>query len=134
MGTYVTLVLKNKRKATKINKKLVEKFGDNYDGTFEGVNFGAFYSEEMLKEDIRFVNEDDEGLKQNTNVERPITRDFFLNRGFYVGQYSVKISCPSADEMVRIRAIQKWLKEYGNLGFLDLKKSKNVDKILIMTT
>ncbi len=71
MGTYTKIALKNKKHAKMVNTILKKEYGLTYK-TFNGVEYGCFVTQEMENEDIRYMNEDEEGLKQIPHFKRPI--------------------------------------------------------------
>ncbi len=83
MGTYTKIVLNNKNHSNIVNTILKQEYGLTYE-VFNGVEYGCFYTQEMENEDIRYMNEDEEGLKQVPYFKRPITKKTFYSFAKYV--------------------------------------------------
>ena len=130
MGTYATLFVKDKTDTSiiAINKRLAS-LGYPTE-TFEGVLYGAFVSKSQLIEDVRFMNEDPEGLKQQPQVKRPITvkflTSFFWNQ---VGSFCRKISASTDQEKRQWAIVFRYAHENPNL--FDWKRSENCSKAML---
>ena len=62
MGTYSIIYLRNPEMAKEVNELLKEKYNLEYE-KYNGVDYGIFFTQEMFDEDLRFLNEDEEGIK-----------------------------------------------------------------------
>lgn len=124
MGTYLKLIVKTKY-AKKVNDNL-ENLGFPTE-SFNGVKYGAFRTLENLKEDARFMNEDEEGLKQQPNWKRPISykdlEQFFWNER---NTFTRKISCLGEIEENEVKLVFNYA--YNNLELFDWDKSKYSNK------
>ena len=130
MGTYTKLRLKNTaNNFIKTANESLKKYGAKYE-VFNNVEYGYFRTDEMIKEDCRFMNEDPEGLKQVPDKKRPITPDYF-NSVFWMerGAFIIKISCVDSEEIKQIKIIQNWINSGDAMKFLSQKKSENLDRL-----
>jgi hypothetical protein len=85
----------------------------------------------MEDEDLRFMNNDPEGLKQMSQQPRPIKAESLEVFGMIVGQYRAKISCPSESEVVEMKAIAAWLKsDPSNIDYINKEESEYLDRLL----
>ena len=128
MGAYTRIVLKRAGFAEKVNNRLKE-LGLVYP-MHNGVEWGLFRTEKMEEEDIRFVNEDPEGLKQNPTHPRPVGRDYFKNMGMKVGVWEVKISCPLEEEEKQIAVMQEFLKTDMAKLIVNFEQSEDVERLM----
>jgi len=69
MGTYSIIYLKKPETAKEVNKLLKEKYNLTYEN-YNGVDYGIFFTQEMFDEDLRFMNEDEDGKKNIPHFER----------------------------------------------------------------
>jgi len=105
MGTYSIIYLRKPTMANEVNEFLKEKYDLEYEN-HNGVDYGIFFSQEMFDEDLRFINEDEEGKTQLRHFERPISKETFYWLKFGAGncfgdnreilQVSIDTSLPSA--------------------------------------
>lgn len=132
MGTYTRIYLKKRSQAKKVNE-LIKGHGAEYE-TFNNVDYGPFYSKEMETEDIRFMNEDEEGLKQRPEIKRPITLKDFQKLKYWgyeeIGVYVVKISCPNEKEIKDIQAIKKFLNTDEAKKYIDFDNSEEIERLI----
>ncbi len=132
MGTYTKIILKDKKHAKKVNKILKEEYGLIYE-TFNGVEYGYFVTQEMENEDIRYMNEDEEGLKQMPHFKRPINKKTYRSLTKYwkeVGSFIVKINSPIIEELQEIEILQKFLNTECAKGYINYNKSKNISDLM----
>jgi len=110
MGTYIYLKPKNtsEENLKRLNKE-IEALGYASE-THNGIVYGAFKTFESLSEDARFMNEEEEGLRQVPHIERPITPEYLSENFFWnkVGFYVEKISCYNDDRLESISAALAW--------------------------
>jgi hypothetical protein len=116
MGTYIYAMLKDtsEENINKINDLLeAEGFKSNH---YNGVRYGAFVTREQLEEDARFMNEDPEGLKQATHLQRPITvkwlEGLFWNK---IGQYCTKLSSSEEPQLREALLVAKFVAKHRSL-------------------
>jgi len=131
MGTYTKLILRKKNQSKKVNE-LLKKLGAEYE-TFEGVEYGMFFTQEMVNEDIRFMNEDPEGLDQNLNYERPISEEDYWKmvcNWREIATYKLKISCPNDEESKNIEILKQFLNSDDSEKYIDYDKSENLDRLI----
>lgn len=124
MGTYTTIVLKNKTDAhiKQVNGEL-EKLGYKSE-VYNHVNYGAFISNEQLKEDVRFMNEDEEGLKQCPHMKRPLSVNTVNQFSWMtLGHYVTKLSSSGIEDLKQTLIVSKWAIEH--LAEIEITESKN---------
>ncbi len=132
MGTYTKIALKNKKHAKMVNTILKKEYGLTYQ-TFNGVEYGCFVTQEMENEDIRYMNEDEEGLKQMPHFKRPINKRTYRSLTKYckeVGAFIVKINSPLDEQLQQIEVLQKFLNTEYAKQYIDYKKSKNIPDLI----
>ncbi len=132
MGTYTKITLKNKKHAKMVNTILKKEYGLTYQ-TFNGVEYGCFVTQEMENEDIRYMNEDKEGLKQMAHLRRPINKKTYRAFTKYskeVGSFIVKISSPFDDQLQQIEVLQKFLNTEYAKQYIDYNKCKNIPDLI----
>lgn len=132
MGTYTKIALKDKKHAKMVNTILKKEYGLTYK-TFNGVEYGYFVTQEMENEDIRYMNEDEEGLKQVPHFKRPINKRTYRSLTKYwkeVGSFIVKISSPIMEELQEIEVLQKFLKTDLAKQYINFEKSQYLDRLL----
>lgn len=136
MGTYAIIYLKKAEKAVEVNDLLKNSYQLEYE-TFNGVEYGVFFTEEMFEEDLRFMNEDEEGKKNLPYYERPISRETYHSLLFGaencfgdIGTACFKISCVDEKDMQYIRALKAFLKNSESKIYINFKKSKHLQDFL----
>ena len=131
MGTYTRVRLLDVSDA-----ELANMFCSSLGHTREIHNevlYGLFYSTDMLDEDVRFVNNDPDGLKQMPDIPRPMSKETFLLQKFGngcfggLGQWCVKISNPTDTEKKEIEIIKRFIKDYTQYVAFD--NSENLDRL-----
>ena len=126
MGTYAKVILKDTSDVNikSINSEL-EKLGFNTKYN-HGIQYGAFTTKEQLLEDVRYMNEDPEGLKQCPNIKRPITyewfEDVFWNK---LGSFVWKLSASPDEDILQILIVAQWA--YKNQNKVNQKESDYYD-------
>ena len=115
MGTYARIVLKKTvtgKKLKEINRELSRR-GIPI-AVHEGVEYGAFITNETMAEDVRFMNEDPEGLKQMPGTPRPVTINQVIDQYFY----KPRLFCRKLryeDEMQEVAIVVAWAEEHPEL-------------------
>lgn len=130
MGTYCKIVLKDKSEENikKVNEELTKRnFPTEY---YNGIPYGAFNTREQINEDVRFMNEDEEGLKQMTHWKRPITFEtldqFFWNK---IGHFHIKLSGGHIENVKMARIVSLWA--FVNQSKIDLEESDNWEPVFV---
>jgi hypothetical protein len=130
MGTYIKarLIKKDEGTIKKANESIRKAgYPTEY---YEGVEYGFFISKARLKEDARFMNEDEEGLKQQSQQPRPITMkwltSFFWNE---IGAGIIKITGCGEDDQRTVDVVQKWLLTDDAKQFIDFEASENIPQL-----
>ena len=134
MGTYTKIKLKDisEKNIIAVNNNL-KKYGASYE-SFEGIEYGYFTSHAQIKEDCRFMNEDEEGLKQQSHIKRPITPSYLTSLFWNeIGCYIVKISCPAPDEIKEMEILKQWIKS-GGVELIDLNQSEHLSEFYALKT
>lgn len=142
MGTYFELQLKDtsEKNIKGINNSLI-KLGYKNSRTDDPIYQGAFNTRELLKAEAKFMNEDPEGLKQVTHIERPITPEylqtFIWNK---LGFYQAKLSCIQEDtpELTReltanLEILSKFWEDNPDLFNLERCDNCDMSKVLEYT-
>lgn len=136
MGTYAIIYLKKAEKAVEVNDLLKNSYQLEYE-TFNGVEYGVFFTEEMFIEDLRFMNEDEEGKKNLSHYARPIIRETYHSLLFgagncfgEIGTACFKISCVDEKDMQYIRALKAFIKNPESKNYINFKKSKHLKDFL----
>lgn len=136
MGTYSIIYLRNPEMAKEVNELLKEKYNLEYE-KYNGVDYGIFFTQEMFDEDLRFLNEDEEGIKNLTHYERPISKETYYLLLFGIGNcfgdigtFCVKISCVTEEDVKTIKALQEFSKTPEFKKFVNVSKSKNIGRLL----
>ena len=135
MGTYFEVQLKNtsEKNIKGINEELKQL---GYIGeTYNGIYYGAFNTLETLKEDVRFMNNDPEGLKQAPDFKRPITLKLLQSLAFWkkIGFCQYKLSGgieEHPEEVHNLHIIAKYIQ--ANPEVINTKKSSNYDMQTVM--
>lgn len=92
MGTYMNCQLKDisEENIKSVNDELTEAGYPTE--TYGDIKYGAFTTREQLEEDARWMNNDPEGLAQNTHFKRPITVSFLSKFCWNnIGMYQIKL-------------------------------------------
>jgi hypothetical protein len=55
-----------------------EQYNLKYE-TYNGIDYGLFFSQEMFNEDLRFMNEDEEGITNLPHFKRPISKETYYS-------------------------------------------------------
>ncbi|WP_343658811.1 hypothetical protein [Chryseobacterium sp.] len=84
MGTYAVIYLEKTEKAAEVNELLKTRYKLKYE-MYNGVEYGIFFTEEMFEENLRFMNEDEEGKKNPPHYTRPISRETYHSLLFGAG-------------------------------------------------
>jgi hypothetical protein len=127
MGTYyyARLIQKDEEFIEKANES-IEKAGHKTE-THNSVKYGFFITKSQIKEEARFMNEDEEGLKQMPGTKRPITteflEDFFWNE---IGCGVIKISGCDEECQAEVDIITNWLQSEEGEEFIDWENSNNL--------
>jgi hypothetical protein len=115
MGTYARIVLKEtvtEKELKKINRELSRR-GIPI-AVHEDVEYGAFITNETMVKDVRFMNEDPEGLKQMPGIPRPVTIDQVICRYFY----KPRLFCRKIryeDKIREVAIVVAWAEEHPEL-------------------
>ncbi|PZU13459.1 MAG: hypothetical protein DI622_14105, partial [Chryseobacterium sp.] len=116
MGTYSIIYLKKPEMAKEVNNLLKEKYNLTYE-SYNGIEYGTFFTQEMFDEDLRFMNEDEEGKQNLSHYQRPISEEtyylllFGMGNCFGdIGTYCAKISCIAEEEIKIIKVLQEFSK------------------------
>lgn len=131
------MTIKSKSKA----KKLAKAYSYNKEYTDIPVYviycYGIFYSHEMFDEDLRFMNEDQEGRANLPHYQRPITIETYYSLLFGpkncfgdIGTACIKISCISEKDIETIKALQKFSTTPEFNKYIHFRKSKNLERLL----
>lgn len=136
MGTYAIIYLKKNEKAEEINNLLKEKYNLEYK-VHNGVDYGIFFTQEMFDEDLRFMNEDEEGKTNLPHYERPISRETYYSLLFGagncfgdIGTVCIKISCITEGDIQTIKILQEFSKTAEFKKYVNFRKSKNLQRLL----
>lgn len=136
MGTYSIIYLKKSTQAKEVNDLLKEKYNLKYEN-YNGVDYGIFFTEEMFDEDLRFMNEDEEGKSNLPHYERPISVEtyYWLRFGAGncfgdIGTVCIKISCIAEDDLQTIKVLQEFSKTPEFKKYVNFRKSKNLQRLL----
>ncbi len=136
MGTYAIIYLNKAEKAAEVNALLKNKYQLEYE-QFNSVEYGIFFTREMFEEDLRFMNEDEEGRRNLPHYARPISRETYQSLLFSagncfgdIGTACFKISCVNETDIKSIRALQEFLKSPEYKTYIDFKKSRHLKDLL----
>ena len=136
MGTYSIIYLKKPEMAVEVNNLLKNNYQLEYE-TYNGVEYGIFFTEEMFGEDLRFMNEEEEGKTNLPHFERPISKKTYYSLLFGagncfgdIGTFCVKLSCILEKDVPLIRVLQKFSKTPEFRKYINFKKSKNLQRLL----
>ncbi|EFK33170.1 MULTISPECIES: hypothetical protein [Chryseobacterium group] len=136
MGTYSIIYLKEAQLAEEVNNFLKENFDLNYEN-FNGVDYGVFFTQAMFNEELRFLNEDEEGKKILAHYDRPLTTETYYSLLFGIGNCfgdigtaCIKVSSVIESDFKFIRALQKFKKTPEFIKYVDLKKSQHLQRLL----
>ncbi|WP_251040558.1 hypothetical protein [Chryseobacterium sp. ISL-6] len=96
-----------------------------------------FFTQEMFDEDLRFVNEDQEGKANLPHYERPISRETYYwllfgsgNCFGDIGTVCIKISCIIEKDVKTIQVLQEFSKFPEFKKYINFSKSKNLQRLL----
>ncbi|WP_126652171.1 hypothetical protein [Chryseobacterium aureum] len=136
MGTYSIIYLRKPEMATEVNNLLKENYNIEYE-RYNGVDYGVFFTQEMFDEDLRFVNEDEDGKADLPHFKRPISKETYHSLLFGpenvfgdIGTYCTKISSIREEDIEVIKALQKFSKTPLFKKYIDLRRSKNLKRLL----
>lgn len=136
MGTYSIIYLKKAENAIEINQLLKKQYNLKYE-TYNGVEYGLFFSQEMFDEDLRYMNEDEEGKSNLPHFKRPISKETYYSLIFGagncfgdIGTVCIKISSISEKDIDAIGALQKFSKTLEFKKLINFRKSKNLQRLL----
>jgi len=136
MGTYSIIYLKKTEKSEEVNELLKKRYNLKYE-TYNGVEYGLFFSQEMFDEDLRYMNEDEEGKSNLTHFKRPISKETYYSLIFGVGNcfgdigtICVKISTIAEKDIDSIKALQEFSKTPEFKKLINFRKSKNLKRLL----
>jgi hypothetical protein len=136
MGTYSIIYLKKPEMAKEVNNLLKEKYNLKYE-SYNGIEYGIFFTQEMFDEDLRFMNKDEEGKQNLSHYQRPISKEtyhlllFGIGNCFGdIGTFCVKISCIAEEEIKTIKVLQEFFKTPEFKKYVNIRKSKNLRQLL----
>ena len=136
MGTYTIIYLKKQDQAKEVNEFLKEKYKLNYEN-YNEVDYGVFFTQEMFDEDLRFMNEDQEGRANLPHYQHPISRETYYSLLFGakncfedIGSACIKISCIAEKDVETIKALQEFSKTPEFKRYINFRKSKNLQRLL----
>ncbi|MBN9313962.1 hypothetical protein [Elizabethkingia miricola] len=136
MGTYSIIYLKKPETAKEVNKLLKEKYNLTYEN-YNGVDYGIFFTQEMFDEDLRFMNEDEDGKKNIPHFERPISKETYYSLLFGggncfgdIGTFCTKISSISEKDVETIKVLQDFSQTPEFKKYVNYSKSKNIRRLL----
>ncbi|RLJ30666.1 hypothetical protein CLU97_0036 [Chryseobacterium sp. 7] len=136
MGTYSIIYLRKPETAMEVNDLLKENYNLKYK-RYNEVDYGVFFTQEMFDEDLRFVNEDEEGKADLPHFRRPISKETYYSLLFGVGNvfgdigtYCVKISSVRGEDVKIIRTLQEFSKTPLFKKYINLRRSKNLKRLL----
>ena len=117
MGTYAYIVLKGSvpdEKIKAINRLLADRGGLPID-VHNGVEYGSFCTDESVTEDVRFMNEDPEGLSQAPHWPRPISVEQLENNWPFTKRRQFCCTVGTQDEIRWIAIAVAWVEENEDL-------------------
>lgn len=136
MGTYSIIYLRKPEMAKEVNELLKEKYNLKYE-KYNGVDYDIFFTQEMFDEDLRYMNEDEEGKTNLPHFVRPISKEtyhsllFGLGNCFGdIGTFCIKISFVTEEDVKMIKTIQQFSKSPGFKKDVNSSKSKNLRRLL----
>ncbi len=136
MATYSIIYLRKPEMAKEVNELLREKYNLEY-RNYNGVDYGIFFTQEMFDEDLRFMNEDEEGKTNLPHYERPISKETYYSLLFGagncfgdIGTFCVKISCVTEEDIKTIKTLQEFSKTPEFKKYVNFRKSKNLRRLL----
>lgn len=136
MGTYSIIYLIDPQSADEVNTFLKEKFGLEYEN-FNGVDYGIFFSQSMFEEELRFLNEDEEGKTILSHFERPLSKKTYYQLLFGagncfgdIGSVCIKVSSVNERDFYFIQALQKFKKTPEFEKFIDFGRSQHLHRLL----
>jgi len=136
MGTYAIIYLRKPTMANEVNELLKVKYDLEYEN-YNGVDYGIFFSQEMFDEDLRFINEDEEGKTQVPHFDRPISKETLYGLKFGggncfgdIGTVCIKISSIIEEDVKTIKVLQEFSKTPEFKRFVNASKSKNLQRLL----
>lgn len=136
MGTYAIIYLRKPKMANEVNGLLKEKYNLEYEN-YNGVDYGIFFTQEMFDEDLRFMNEDEEGKANFPHYKRPISKETYywllFGAGNYfgdIGTFCIKISSLMEEDLKVIKALQEFSKTPEFKKYINFSKSKNIRRLL----
>jgi len=109
MGTYCKIALKDSVQESQIeliNQELETK-GYLVD-VHNGISYGAFFTQKMIQKDLRYMNEDPEGLKQVPHWTRPITAECLQENCFWIRHRQFCTKFGSQDDERKILLVANW--------------------------
>jgi hypothetical protein len=136
VGTYAIIYLKKPEMAKEVNNLLKEKYNLTYE-SYNGIEYGIFFTQEMFDEDLRFMNEDEVGKQNLSHYQRPISKETYYSLLFGIGNcfgdigtFCVKISCIAEEKINTIKALQEFSKTPEFKKYVNIRKSKNLRLLL----
>lgn len=115
---------------------LKEKYNLTYEN-YNGVDYGIFFTQEMFDEDLRFMNEDEDGKKNIPHFERPISKETYYSLLFGggncfgdIGTFCTKISSISEKDVETIKVLQDFSQTPEFKKYVNYSKSKNIRRLL----
>ena len=136
MGTYSIIYLRKPEMAKEVNELLKEKYNFKYEN-YNGIEYGIFFTQEMFDEDLRFMNEDEEGKANLPHYKRPISKETYYSLLFGagncfegIGTFCIKISSLMEEDLIIIKALQEFSTTPEFKKYVNFKKSKNLQRLL----
>lgn len=127
MGTYIyaRLINKDEESIKKANKS-IKKAGYPTE-IHNNTTYGFFTSRKQIAEDVRYMNKDEEGLKQMPHWPRPIKEEdltqLFWNE---IGCGVIKISGCDDERQNLVDIVKKWIFSADGKRMIDFEKSDNL--------
>ena len=136
MGTYAIIYLRKPEMAKEVNELLKETSSLEYEN-YNGVDYGIFFTQEMFDEDLRFMNEDEDGKNNLSHFERPISKETYYSLLFGmkncfgdIGTFCIKISCVTEEDVKTIKVLQEFSKTPEFKKYVNYSKSQNIRRLL----
>lgn len=117
MGTYCRIVLKASVPDAQVEEINAALYQQGFPiEIHNGVPYGAFHTEAMIQEDVRYMNEDPEGLKQAIGWKRPITVEYLEQNWMFTRrrQFCMKFGGGDEDDSM-IRVVSSWARQNREL-------------------